>query len=521
MRGNISSFGARALAACGAVAGALCAFAWPTQAALADEYPDILLAAFFNSKEDQSDTLYTSVDGQNFQKIGVAYQDSTPNDSETAWVTTTPYKVGTLHDPSIIYHNGWFYMLSGFTNHNDCPGRFIPMIGYSKDLVNWAYPNSGSAVNVALSEYPATSNSRTFDIVAPEFFQTSSGEVYITFSAGYYGDFHGQPMNDTMYPYIVKLNSLAPGTQSPESNPGAQPKVSYGTAVPIKLPEGSTNRIDGSFYEENGVYYYIIKNNGVTNEIWSIRDMGQVSNPSAWTKVNGNALTGYEGPSLVKFNGQYWLYTDKLDSYPAGSADGKNGIFVQRSNSLATGWWGNDRITTKNLDGRDIPNRHGTVMVVSDPAAKKVVWEARARAGFVYEAGKDGVEVRVINGVEERFFWEFGGVMAQSKEAFVKGAWRWYDSDGTMAFSKDVYQPSSGGKWVRYNELGEMIKGEDYRYGGWYYFDPITGAMCKGWRTLPDGRKVYYDLINGQMYHGWHVIDGRSYHFDEVTGALR
>ena len=100
-------------------------------------------------------------------------------------------------------------------------------------------------------------------------------------------------------------------------------------------------------------------------------------------KVNGNALTGYEGPSLVKFNGQYWLYTDKLDSYPAGSADGKNGIFVQRSNSLATGWWGNDRITTKNLDGRDIPNRHGTVMVVSDPAAKKVVWEARARAGVM------------------------------------------------------------------------------------------------------------------------------------------
>ena len=42
---------------------------------------------------------------------------------------------------------------------------------------------------------------------------------------------------------------------------------------------------------------YIIKNNGVTNEIWSIRDMGQVSNPSAWTKVNGNALTGYEGPT--------------------------------------------------------------------------------------------------------------------------------------------------------------------------------------------------------------------------------
>ena len=99
---------------------------------------------------------------------------------------------------------------------------------------------------------------------------------------------------------------------------------------------GTDGKMITGWHQQNGVYYYIIKNNGVTNEIWSIRDMGQVSNPSAWTKVNGNALTGYEGPSLVKFNGQYWLYTDKLDSYPAGSADGKNGIFVQRSNSLAS-----------------------------------------------------------------------------------------------------------------------------------------------------------------------------------------
>ena len=44
---------------------------------------------------------------------------------------------------------------------------------------------------------------------------------------------------------------------------------------------------------------------------------------------------------------------------------------------------------------------------------------------------------------------------------------------------KDVYLRSNGGKWVRYNAAGHMVKGEDYRYGGWYYFDKNTGAMAK------------------------------------------
>lgn len=34
--------------------------------------------------------------------------------------------------------------------------------------------------------------------------------------------------------------------------------------------------------------------------------------------------------------------------------------------------------------------------------------------------------------------------------------------------------------WVRYDESGAMKKGEDFRYGGWYFFDYITGEMAKG-----------------------------------------
>ena len=73
-------------------------------------------------------------------------------------------------------------------------------------------------------------------------------------------------------------------------------------------------------------------------------------------------------------------------------------------------------------------------------------------------------------------YWFDSGVMARSKEIFDPGsdAWYWLDADGTMAHDKDVYQHSNGGKWVRYDANGHMIKGEQYStkagHVGWYVF---------------------------------------------------
>lgn len=133
------------------------------------------------------------------------------------------------------------------------------------------------------------------------------------------------------------------------------------------------------------------------------------------------------------------------------------------------------------------------------------------------EIPEDGV---LTPGNDGKYYYYENGVMAASKEAYVDGAWRWFDADGSMAVSKDVYQTSSGGKWVRYNESGEMIKGEDFRYGGWYYFEPVTGTMMKGPVVLGDGRRVFYDTVTGQMLKGTHRIDGRTYVFDEGDGHL-
>lgn len=201
-------------------------------------------------------------------------------------------------------------------------------------------------------------------------------------------------------------------------------------------------------------------------------------------------------------------------------------------------------------------------------------------------------------------YWFDYGTMAKNKEAYdpETDAWYWFDSDGTMAFSKDVWIPnqdkwvrydenghmikgvddryggryffdpitgemkhgeayldlglgdgsnwynfdvitgkmdrdkdvflrSNGGKWVRYNEKGIMVKGENYARSKddgnwhWWYFDPITGEMAKGLTTIPantesGSKTVYYDPIMGWMLYGTQTVNGTTMHFDEVTGAL-
>ena len=112
-------------------------------------------------------------------------------------------------------------------------------------------------------------------------------------------------------------------------------------------------------------------------------------------------------------------------------------------------------------------------------------------------------------------------------------AWYWADADGSIARDKDVFIPkdesdrSKGGKWVRFDANRHMVKGEDYRYGGWYWFDPVTGEMAKGMKYIPSngGKWVYYDWVTGQMAHGERYVNYDAehtgwYYFDPVTGKM-
>ena len=127
----------------------------------------------------------------------------------------------------------------------------------------------------------------------------------------------------------------------------------------------------------------------------------------------------------------------------------------------------------------------------------------------------------------QKYWRDSDGSLARSKEIYdpESNAWYWIDSDGTMAHDKDVYLRSNGGKWVRYDSNGHMIKGEDFRYGVWYTFDFTTGAMSKGMTYLSNGNKwVYYDMVTGKMAHGEAYLNFDKEHsgwylFDNITGA--
>ena len=103
-------------------------------------------------------------------------------------------------------------------------------------------------------------------------------------------------------------------------------------------------------------------------------------------------------------------------------------------------------------------------------------------------------------------YWYEGGIRqgteGRGKEIYdlASDAWYWLDAvdNGKKAVSKDVYQESDGGKWVRYDADGHMIKGWDTQGVDRFYFDPVTGAMAKG-------------IV---------MIDGIRYWFDSRTGAL-
>lgn len=185
----------------------------------------------------------------------------------------------------------------------------------------------------------------------------------------------------------------------------------------------------------------------------------------------------------------------------------------------------------------------------------------------------DGTDGGGNSAEKDGLVWENGnyyyyenGSMVTSKEVFAEGAWRWFDADGTMAVSKDVYQASSGGKWVRYNPTGEMIKGYDVTDDGVYYFDPATGAMSKGvtkidgkyyyflkdtgvrvedknHETFRDGAWMWFDAdgtvavskdvyqpssggkwvrydSEARMVKGWDTNENGTYYFDPTTGAM-
>lgn len=135
---------------------------------------------------------------------------------------------------------------------------------------------------------------------------------------------------------------------------------------------------------------------------------------------------------------------------------------------------------------------------------------------------------------QDKSHWYENGQMVRYKFFYddSSDAWYWAEEDGSIACNKDVFVPDSNtdrshGKWVRFDEQCRIVKGEDYRYGAWYYFNAKTGEMAKGITHISSngGKWVYYDLTTGKMqYEERYINYDKShtgwYYFDSKTGAM-
>ena len=215
------------------------------------------------------------------------------------------------------------------------------------------------------------------------------------------------------------------------------------------VKQGTTGRGKEIYDPDSDAWYWLDANQGGAKAV--SKDVYQESNGGKWVRydANGHMIKGWD----TNDDGTYYF-------------------------DLVTGAMTKGDAT---IDG--LPCSFDTVTGIGQNCA----WKRINGKDYWYEGGK-------------RQGYDPNNAAYRGKEIYdpASNGWYWLDNvqQGAKAVSKDVYQESSGGKWVRYDANGQMIKGWNTNADGTYYFDPITGAMAKGTTTI-DGMTYYFDPATG------------------------
>ena len=206
-----------------------------------------------------------------------------------------------------------------------------------------------------------------------------------------------------------------------------------------------------------------------------------------WTNLqnycNNNGLDWHTLYGQMRFLEYELNSLSSLRSYMYGISNDANGAYHAGYEWCRVYELGGNTSDTTRCDSR------GTL-------ARDTFWpkyQNGSTGGYTGWRSENGRDYWYENGVKQ-------GTTGRGKEIYdpASDAWYWLDSvnNGAMAVSKDVYQDSNGGKWVRYDANGHMIKGWDTNSQGTYYFDLITGAMAKG-TVVIDGITCVFDYNTG------------------------
>ena len=215
------------------------------------------------------------------------------------------------------------------------------------------------------------------------------------------------------------------------------------------VKQGTTGRGKEIYDPDSDAWYWLDANRGGAKAV--SKDVYQESNGGKWVRydANGHMIKGWD----TNDDGTYYF-------------------------DLITGAMAKGDIVVDNL-----PCSFDTTTGIGC----NLMWHSMDGKNYWYEGGK-------------RQGYDPNNAAYRGKEIYdpASNDWYWLDNvqQGAKAVSKDVYQESSGGKWVRYDANGQMIKGWNTNENGTYYFDPVTGAMAKGTTTI-DGMTYYFDPATG------------------------
>ena len=265
-------------------------------------------------------------------------------------------------------------------------------------------------------------------------------------------------------------------TATPTATPAATPvkPTATPTATPVKPTATPASGYTGwktvngkDYWYENGV------KQGTTGRGKEIYDPD--SDAWYWLDANRGGAKAVSKDVYQESNGGKWVRYDANGHMIKGWDTNDDGTYYF---DLVTGAMTKSDAT---IDG--LPCSFDTVTGIGMNCA----WKRINGKDYWYEGGK-------------RQGYDPNNAAYRGKEIYdpASNGWYWLDNvqQGAKAVSKDVYQESSGGKWVRYDANGQMIKGWNTNADGTYYFDPITGAMAKGTTTI-DGMTYYFDPATG------------------------
>lgn len=355
---------------------------------------DVVLGVHYTSEEDMTDTIYASEDGETFRAIARPYVDRTPDSAATMAYDTTCGVHNCHMDPSITYWGGRFWMMSAM-QRND--GRFWPVVSYSDDLVHWTHPEgdalltADSTRGVRLDELPTVDGRpcSDFDVVTPKF-AVIDDQLYITFCAGRFGLFHGNPGDDQMTAYVMRVDDLSAKEATERSGSHLWPRDQRfvgETAHKVTATEEG-DFIDSNLVEsEDGSVWLAAKRGGLTEQLFLSSDPADPTHGDSYGLYDPEVSWGYEGVSINRVNGTWHLFGDGVSGTRPRGMRGVTSDTIEGTGRWSDGrssgadelhaltFLGPDRQPTTAMHGQEITisetsEAYGTVKGLLDSARK-------------------------------------------------------------------------------------------------------------------------------------------------------